>query len=405
MSGLLSPDIPAFYCYAIVFVFGMMVARSTVIELLAAYPDRWAFVDTWLLFMAHVTLPVLLFWFLDYTGAIQDTSLFAALLVAVGYRQIFAGGVQGISMPGQTPALWRPFEAWVKKIADRIATRNKQYRDRFNEVVKSYLAADATRLANFEKLVSERTTDLNQLTTALGPLRGPNPPPGAELRIVDVLFRDLRSSEPENYGYLLKRRRLIAPHVYWWWFQKGPALLFSVGLGSVALVLLLVALWTTDDNARRTMYYQWRFLKPQASQLDRFRSREFLAGAVGNRPDLSPLVYPLLRELRYDGISTDQADLILRLFIDQHTPKLNAVVIPELTTNLRTTNADVRLRIHNALRTMASADYPLYPMPQVLDQWVPAKDDSPGEIDGFIRSWRSWWASTTPKPSAPPPSS
>src|SRR5712692_6753660 len=164
MSGLSSPDIPAFVCYAIVLLVGMTVARATVNNLLNDYPDRWSFAGTWFLFLAHLVLPVVLFWFLDYTGAIQDTSLFAALLVAAGYQQIFAGAVQGIVMPGQTPALWRPFEAWVKKVSERIATRNKQYRDQFNEIVKTHLAADSARLGKFEELVLERSADPAKLT-------------------------------------------------------------------------------------------------------------------------------------------------------------------------------------------------------------------------------------------------
>jgi len=118
----LSPDLPAYLCYGIVLALGVLVARATVNSLLAAQLSRWGDPNTWALFAAHTALPVVLFWFLDYTSALSDSSLFGALVVAFGYKQIFAGGVQGITMSRQTPRLWQPFEAWVSQIKESIVT-------------------------------------------------------------------------------------------------------------------------------------------------------------------------------------------------------------------------------------------------------------------------------------------
>jgi hypothetical protein len=76
VSGFASPDVPAYVSYLIVIVFGAFVARARVSSLLQAYEDRWAFVGTWLVFFAYVVIPIALFWFLDYTDAIHDTSIF-----------------------------------------------------------------------------------------------------------------------------------------------------------------------------------------------------------------------------------------------------------------------------------------------------------------------------------------
>src|SRR2546425_1150397 len=108
MEQITSPDLPAWLCYLLVLSVGMLVARENVNRLLASYPGHWSFGNTWALFWARAAIPVVLFWFLDYTAALRDTALFAALAVAIGYRQIFAGGIQGIAMPGQTPRLWQP---------------------------------------------------------------------------------------------------------------------------------------------------------------------------------------------------------------------------------------------------------------------------------------------------------
>ncbi|MBI2901787.1 MAG: hypothetical protein HYY17_16500 [Planctomycetes bacterium] len=67
----------------------------------------------------YVLVPLFLFWFLDYTAVIRDTSLFAALIVALGYRQIFSAGVQGILMSGETAKLWVPIQKWADRLAER----------------------------------------------------------------------------------------------------------------------------------------------------------------------------------------------------------------------------------------------------------------------------------------------
>ena len=279
MNGFQSPDIPAIYCYLLVLFVGTIVARSRVNTFLGRYPDRWAFSATWSLFAAYCALPLVLFWFLDYTAVIHDTTLFAALAVAVLYRQIFAGGVDGIAMPGQTAALWKPFEAWTKVVDERIRTRNKRYSDRFEERVRANIASSQQAEDDLETLARERSQNPPQLEQDLGPLRlaVQQNQPGASRRLVDRLWRELRVAEPENYGYLLRQRRLIGWGTYWWWLAKGRAKLVS---WTVLLAVLVLGVWTaveileltTDHPERVVFYYRWRFEKEGATDRDRFRS-------------------------------------------------------------------------------------------------------------------------------------
>src|SRR5262245_8187541 len=135
-----SPDVPAYLCYGVVLLVGALVALAKVNEPLSVFSDRWAFAGTWQLFLAYTLLPVILFLFLDYVSVIQDTSLFAALLIAVGYQQLLVGGrqdtIQNISIPEPVVSLWKPFKAWVDKLIDRIATKQKQYYDYFDEITQ-----------------------------------------------------------------------------------------------------------------------------------------------------------------------------------------------------------------------------------------------------------------------------
>lgn len=70
-------------------------------------------VNTWLLFFAYTFLPVALFWFLDRSNAIHDTSLFAAVLIGFGYRQILSGELTSIRPAGDISKFWQPFAAWA----------------------------------------------------------------------------------------------------------------------------------------------------------------------------------------------------------------------------------------------------------------------------------------------------
>jgi hypothetical protein len=407
VTGFASPDIPAYWSYAVVLVVALVVARGNVNNLVARFNNRWAFAGTWWLFLAYLTLPIVLFWFLDYTSALQDTSLFAALAVAAGYRQVFAGGIQGISMPGQTSALWQPFEAWVFRTNDVIQTRQKQYKDRFDERVRASFAADPGRLGQFETLVFERSNDPAALTAALAPLRTTPPPPGAPAKIVNVLWRDLRTSEAENYGYLLYRRGLVSWWQYWRWLEDGRSKLITAGicLACVALIIV-VALWMTGSVTegepwRRPLltYHQWRFLKVNASDRDRWRSREYLTAELRSvSPDApraaeqtAAILGRLIRELRFREVSARQADDVLQLVVDAHSPVVTASHMPELIECLRTQNDTVRLRIHRALLALHQAEYAATKPDTKLAEWVPAKDESPGDVDARVRLWQQWW--------------
>jgi len=476
MAGLASPDVPAFWCYLIVIVVGFFVARAHVVERLKDYPDHWAFFSAWLLLIAYWVIPPLLFWFLDYTGAIQDTSLFAALLVAFGYRQLFAGGIHGVSMPGQTSALWKPFQAWVDKVAERIQQRQKRYIDRFAEHLRSDITQDQGKLDKLENLALQRTqTPLDQLRQAIAAARAIPEQQVARSRLFDQLWPNLKTSAPTEYGYLLHKHGLVKFGRRWWWLERGRAKTVLAGALLLALVVLVAGFWfwasrdplgaTLWEMAQRR-YYQWRFLKANATERDRWRSgeyfsRELQATIMEPLPPLAEaksdaqrvrdeieairrthdsaktedersraktalavaeakataalhvetravrtdaLVRPLIKELRYPEITSRRLDDITRLLINHRSPQLNAYYVPELIETLQTSNEIVRLGVHKTLLELQKADYPKFAPPKDLALWVPKKNESAADVDRFIRLWLEWWRSTeiTPRRSGRP---
>jgi hypothetical protein len=386
VTGFASPDVPAYISYLIVIVFGALVARARVSTLLQAYGDRWAFVGTWLVFFAYVVIPVALFWFLDYTDAIHDTSIFAALVVAIGYQQVFAGGVQGIAMPGQSTAFWKPFEAWVRQVADRIETLNKRYLDRFDEQVRAFIASKPDRITTLQQFVNDRTRDSVALGQAVAAAR-------TDRQKVDILWRDLRASEPEQYGLIAKRAKLVSPWLYFRWQQKGQGKLMTA---AVMLIVASVAFygWSRlDEPGIWRAFYQWRLFKSNVTDRDRFRTRAYYVDLL--RPgdaNATAILASLTPELSYSALSTRQADDVLRLVIDCHSPATDAATLRLLVETLKTVNPDVRARVQTTMVHLASASFADRPLEEPLKTWAPSKDDSLSTIDTRVAAWRKWLA-------------
>jgi hypothetical protein len=421
MDQITSPDLPAWFCYLLVLSLGMLVARANVNRLLASQPGHWGFVNTWVLFSAHAVMPVVLFWFLDYTSALRDTALFGALLVAFGYRQIFAGGIQGITMPGQTPRLWQPFEAWVSRIKEQIATQYQDSRSLFDAKVRVYLASDTARMERLRGLSFTYTSNPEALSEQLTKLASQKAPDGAPAQSIQqwknneearILLNDLRRSQPVNYGIFLYQDRLITSWMYHNWRQSRQSQWAGwVGAALIILTIGFGALKCYRSERVTTSYYQWRLTKAGVSDYDRFRSREHLASRLeaavhATPPDaqrVAALVSPLIARLRFRDTSPQTADDVLALFIDTHSPGADRVVIPGLIEALRNPNEDLRLRVRRAISGLQQADFPNNVPDDVADKWVPAKNENPMDIDRHVQAWQAWWRGVQAAPPAPLP--
>ena len=133
MDLTVSPDLDAYYCYAIVLALGIIAAFGQLSKRLTNLPGKWIMVNTWLLFFAYTLLPVVLFWFLDRSNAIHDTSLFAAILIGFGYQKILSGELTSIRLAGDISTIWQPFSAWADHVADRIRNRIVRNESLFDE--------------------------------------------------------------------------------------------------------------------------------------------------------------------------------------------------------------------------------------------------------------------------------
>jgi hypothetical protein len=414
VEQIASPDKPAYVCYAIVIIVGLWVAYAKVSKLMASSPDRWGFLLTWFVFLAYAVVPVALFWLLDFTNALHDTSIFAALLVALGYRQILAGEVKGTVAPSQFSALWSPFETWANQVRDRIATKNKLRSDRSNDKLQRFLAETPDRVEELIALAYGKTEDqaqLDGLTKDLADIKAATKP--AEItaeafdcnktrRKVARCLRAIRMVNPEDYGNDLYEAKLVTSKQYWFLLGNAEAY-FWLGYGLLFisfLLLLLGGFFVTPHN--QLTYHLWRFQKVNATELDHYRTHKFLASRINNaaveKTTPFEVIEPLLGLLRYRDIDRKVAENILTLILEFRQPGLIERAVPALIDALRTENPDVRLRIHEALKNLRELAYEKPKPDDDLTKWVPSKNESSADIERQINKYRIWWSSASSPP-------
>jgi hypothetical protein len=147
-----SPDFEAYYCYGIVSVVGAFVATSQIRQRIGEIEGIWFIARTWWLYAIYTAVPVVLFWFLDRTGAINDTSFFAAVLVGFGYERIITGGSQMVRTTGDVSQFWTPFIAYADRIAKLVRDQDARRRRRLAERIIAVIGEDPGRIGNLEEL-------------------------------------------------------------------------------------------------------------------------------------------------------------------------------------------------------------------------------------------------------------
>jgi hypothetical protein len=162
-----SPDVEAYLCYLLVLVLGIITASVQVSAKLKNLPGKWIMLNTWLLFAGYTAIPLALFWFLDRTNAIHDTSIFAAILVGVGYQQILSTGLSSIRAPSGATKLWQPFDAWANSIAGRIRDRIAINDTQFDEKLLTTLIQDKDKFEVLKDITLAHITDVVQLDAKL----------------------------------------------------------------------------------------------------------------------------------------------------------------------------------------------------------------------------------------------
>ena len=167
MDLSMSPDLEAFHCYLIVILVGVFVAFSRVRNSLNGFSNIWTMRRTWTLLFLYAAVPVALYWFLDRTGAIQDTSLFSALIVGLGYERILAGSNSTLQTPENLSQLWSPLLAYANRTAEEIGIKAHRKDMRLRRALIARISADDKLIQAFLDLAEAKTFDITEFQNAI----------------------------------------------------------------------------------------------------------------------------------------------------------------------------------------------------------------------------------------------
>ena len=386
MDMNVSPDLEAFCCYGVVLVLGLVAARAQIGKRLVNLPSRWIMVNTWLLFFAYTLVPVVLFWFLDRTNALHDTSLFAAVLVGVGYQQILTGKIGSIQAPGQVSSFWQPFGAWADNISDRIRDRVQVNSSRFDERLLKLIRMDKEKFASLKEVTLVHANipgDVDKALQDIAAQKAILEDAGVIAKQSSLLYESLKKSSPQNFEYLLYKNGIIPPRWYWWYAKEWR----SKTAGTVVAAVLATAgiagaIYYLKDPGRHAGYYVWRMRKDNASDYDRFRAQRHLAKYLSTTPETYRL---LAAALSAPNLPVKTADSILGLIIETQSPTSKSIDFGLFGEALRAESFETRLHVQRTLLYIAGLHG--VKVPDELKSWQPDPKDTQTDIDKVIKQW------------------
>lgn len=391
-----SPDWDARYCYLIVLGCGILSALVQVQGRLDTLRNKaiyaWSLWTTWLVFGTYLIIPLMLFWLLDRTGALQDTSLFAALLVGLAYPVVLAGGSSLKPAGGIAGVV-----GWLTKAADALVARTTAYvavEDRlFMRQVVAQMLPPGNRQQEVEALALQYADSpplviQTELTKA-----------GSALEKAQIAYDYATNSAYglKPLGKLVKAWKpgsLRSPYDRAWRWRLACAAI----LGVVSLVIVGAVLIGPGNEP----FTVWRLVKAGNSTADLHRNHEvFKRWLAVTDPSAEGMRSRLAAALQQPRLEMARADeIIALLLLDRGKPGGPQFVATAefLCDQLRARSVDVRARIQYALLVLADEcppppkDSPRDLRLKELRAWQPLAKESPINVEPRWRAWRAWWS-------------
>ena len=403
-----SPDVDARICYLLVLLCALIAAYRQVDRRLATFPGSWTESPTWLLYGIYALVPVGLFWLLDRTGAINDTSVVAALLVGVGYERMLSG--QGeVGVPASFAGLWKPFVAFADSISARVSKRIADRIFRFDRRLIDEVVADPKRFEALKNLARSLSRDVQGLDRKLEEIGASQATLGDRLTLEkQILALYSEVTQAPRWLELLRDAQVIGAAT----FKAYPT---DSGVGSrvaeialpVVCVLVFLVLSGKLAGPIDREYHLWRLDKVNATATDQWRTREALTAYVAD-PRTTALLAARITELaRGPAMQPGRVDLVLQVLIaGAKQARQVPLVAAEIVGTLRAPVVDNRTRMHAALLHLAQVQLGAAPCPgdgpaplaKELCTWKPTDGDSTVDIEERVDRWTAFWNPYLTKP-------
>ncbi len=409
--GTLSPDIDARFCYLIVMLAGMLTAVREVDSRLARIPGGWSDVGAHRLFAFLWLTPVIVFFLLDHTGAINDTSPVAALVVALTYSAFVAGA--GTALPNQVTGLWAKLMGDPDKIQASAQARMQARIFQYARGATRDIAAKPARYNRLHVLARRLVADPQALERRLGEIDSQY---GDDMTLAtwkktEALLRAISGvyvarGLTEEVHDLLRRERLIGWTTYSWFPGETVGGLWrnlSV-LIPATLIVAIAVLSTTDRWNFERSWLGWRLSKTNATSVDLTRTREAFIERFARSPQPALELYTLGGIIREASMTPTRVDTTIGVMTDAvrqraDRDQLMPELIVTLIVSLRTANVDARNRVHSALLYLAEQKMRGAPenkdataLLDGLRKWKPSESDSVTQLATRIDDWRRFFS-------------
>ncbi len=397
MDLSVSPDVDAFYCYGIVVAIGFLTGLRQVSKKLGARRGIWFVWHTWLLFALYFAVPVVLFWVLDRTSAIHDTSLMAAMIVGFGYERILAGGLDGLTAPGTVSRFWTPFLAYADEISKRVNRRIFRNQARFDEWLIKEAAEHQQRFEALKKLTLNRSDDADQLNAELAAIDNQAAAYGADYardKKSQMLYKAV--AKLPDFHFLMKENKIIDRWVYYWYAREWRSRALAIIIALILFTLLSGTALRVNRPELMVQYSLWRLEKQNSSQVDQFRAANHLSEYLHDPATAEQAFAGLADSLLKPRSVADRVNRILQILLEHRSLETAAAInLPILlTAALRCENVDTRARIHRALLFIAeeqSSESPSDSLLSDLRDWGPSEGDSVTDLERRINEWSAFW--------------
>jgi hypothetical protein len=390
-----SPDVEAWLCYLVVGVIGLLIAIREVKKRFESVSGQWACFGTYLLLLAYMAIPVALYFILDWTGAIRDTSIFAAIFVAFFYERILTGQAgQQVKVAESLTSWWPSFLAWANAVASTVGLKIRENEEFFDKMAVAYIARRKDEIfERFQNLAqSGLFTDKRFLDEDLKPIEEEFQKIQVDEKLkkerkAQIIFANVKY--PAQFRKALRDEKIIGWSFYKWYGKRWRMAVKQLGTVGLAAGLALIIVFTYFGQLPSwTDYYAWRLRKTNTSQFDQYRAAQGMAEILKKGASAPKDLDQLAQLLQRPDFPAERVSILLRVFYQSRDflkgrqKQLQGALLGAL----RTSRADVRFQVHQVLLFLAPS-WGVSSISDSLKSWRPLDNESVTDVEQRLEEW------------------
>lgn len=356
-------DVSAWICYLVIAVIGSIVSFYHVNSKLYGAKILWFRVELWIVYMLYIMFPIALFWLLDASGEVKDTSLLWAILIALIYRKILSGENDQVKAPNVLSGYWVSLENLIEKLIENWGDsvhkfnqwQHRAIQRRLSEVDKSKLI----KLIEFSKRLDLTISENIAKAAHTNEQVDRQDMAGLSEQVYMAAMKEYRNDIPNIF---VEEKILSVWEVFLYCkFQIRQiitTLAFTTILAAGAFLFLQVI--SSESFNPELDYYVWRIGKSNTSEKDVHRNSRIIVHLMKNQEFSDHkrhyLISQLLTKLYSVDITAERAEEITKIFVELKDHLHNKEsFLSDLASILRSDRFEIRVIVQSNLLFFAQS--------------------------------------------------